>query len=85
MTISRPLVASIVGTLVLLEYSTDDQVEPRVAAQGMEDIVSSLATLTHEEQQEFLTICIDIAQDYQGAARTEIPLLIAESLGLGMP
>lgn len=84
-TIPRPLVESIVGTLVLLEYSSTDEVDPDVAIRGLEDIVSCLLELTQDEQREFLAMCVDVAGGYQGTARSGIPQIVAESLGLELP
>lgn len=83
--IPRPLVECVVGSLALLEYSSDSEIEPEVASRGLEDIITGLAALSEDEQREFLAVCIDVADRYEGAARHEIPALVADSLGLDLP
>lgn len=85
MTVPRPLVECVFGTLVLLEYSDDSEIRPEVASRGLEDIVTALSLMAPREQIEFLSICVDVARSYEGIARTEIPALVADSLGLQLP
>lgn len=85
MSIPRPLVECIVGSIALLEFSSDSEIDPAFAARGLEDIVSCLADLTADEQTEFLSLCAEVSGGYQGIARAKIPSIIADSLGLECP
>lgn len=81
MAIPLPLVECICGFIALLEYSSDAEVDPDVAVRGLEDIASGLAALTKAEQREFLALCREVAEGYAGAARQQIPAIVADSLG----
>jgi hypothetical protein len=85
MSIPRPLVECIYANIALLDYSSDDEIDPDTAVKGLETIAFYIGQLGSDDQREFLSICQKISYDYERDMHSDIPALIADSLGVDLP
>jgi hypothetical protein len=64
----EPLVRAVVAAMMLLENSSDSDLNPDVAVSGMESMVSELSMIEGQDREEFLRTLETIQEAEGGSA-----------------
>lgn len=78
----EPLVESILAAVALLENSSDSEIDPDVAVQGLESLAHPLADLGEEEARAFVAAVERVADRQTGPGAKEFYLSVPQMLGV---
>ncbi|WP_332643253.1 hypothetical protein [Aeromicrobium sp.] len=78
----RPLVLAIVDALLVLEHSSDSEIDPDTAVRAMESIAHSLHGLTDEDQAAIRAEFEDIANESGDSPYSTFVAALGDMLGL---
>jgi diadenosine tetraphosphate (Ap4A) HIT family hydrolase len=83
MNCNKAILRALIDTIMFLEFSDNENINPDAAVAQMEQIASFLQDMDKKEIEQFVETCSLVAQEYKDdAEKTNFILSICENFGL---
>lgn len=81
---SEPLVRSVIVAMMILENSSDSDLDPDVALRGMESIVDELSTIADQDRPDSLRVLRAVQQAEEGTPMGLLAASLPAMIGFGV-